>query len=58
MKRFNTGGPVHERPYYASMEHIITKAGVPYDATAGFDWDGALAGLLKNAGPGILTYQI
>ena len=47
LKRFNTGGPVHERPYYASMEHIITKAGVPYDATAGLT-DGALAGLLKK----------
>ena len=47
LKRFNTGGPVHERPYYASMEHIITKAGVPYDATSGLT-DGALAGLLKK----------
>ena len=23
-----------ERPYFASMEHIVTRAGVPYDATA------------------------
>lgn len=33
--KFNTGEAVKERPYYASMEHIITKMGVPYDATAG-----------------------
>lgn len=32
--RFNNHEIVKERPYYASMEHIITKAGVPYDATA------------------------
>lgn len=31
--KFNSGGTVKERPYYASMEHIITKIGVPYDAT-------------------------
>jgi hypothetical protein len=31
---FNSGDLVKERPYYASMEHIITKSGVPYDATA------------------------
>ena len=47
LKRFNIGGPVNERPYYASMEHIMTKAGVPYDATSGLT-DGALAGLLKK----------
>lgn len=33
--RFDLGEEVKERPYYASMEHIITKMGVPYDATAG-----------------------
>lgn len=33
--KFNSGEAVNERPYYASMEHIITKMGVPYDATAG-----------------------
>lgn len=33
--KFNSGEAVKERPYYASMEHIITKMGVPYDATAG-----------------------
>lgn len=33
--KFNSGETVKERPYYASMEHIITKMGVPYDATAG-----------------------
>ena len=32
--KFNTGGIVKERPYYASMDHIVTKTGVPYDATA------------------------
>lgn len=32
--KFNSGGVVKEKPYYASMEHIITKMGVPYDATA------------------------
>lgn len=32
--KFNSGERVNERPYYASMEHIITKMGVPYDATA------------------------
>lgn len=34
LRKFNNGGAVRERPYYASMEHIITKMGVPYDATA------------------------
>ena len=33
--KFNSGAPIKERPYYASMEHIITKMGVPYDATSG-----------------------
>ncbi len=32
--KFNSGVGVQEKPYYASMEHIITKMGVPYDATA------------------------
>lgn len=32
--KFNSGEGVQEKPYYASMEHIITKVGVPYDATA------------------------
>lgn len=32
--RFQTGALAPEEPYYASMEHIITKMGVPYDATA------------------------
>ncbi len=34
LKRFNSGEIVEERPYYASMEHIVTKMGVPYDATS------------------------
>ena len=32
--KFNSGEATKEKPYYASMEHIITKTGVPYDATA------------------------
>ena len=28
------GQNAEERPYFASMEHIVTRAGVPYDATA------------------------
>lgn len=32
--KFKNGGSIQDRPYYASMEHIITKMGVPYDATA------------------------
>lgn len=32
--KFNTGLGIQERPYYASIEHIVTRAGVPYDATA------------------------
>lgn len=32
--KFNTEGVAVEKPYYASMEHIVTKMGVPYDATA------------------------
>lgn len=32
--KFNSRECVKERPYYASMEHIITRLGVPYDATA------------------------
>ena len=35
LRKFYNGGSVKERPYYASMEHIITRIGVPYDATAG-----------------------
>lgn len=31
------GSFVDERPFYASMEHIVTKPGVPYDATNTFD---------------------
>lgn len=34
LRRFNNGGVIQERPYYASMDHIIAKMGVPYDATA------------------------
>ncbi len=33
LKKFNSNGDVKDEPYYASLEHIITKAGVPYDAT-------------------------
>lgn len=34
LRKFGSGEIVKERPYYASMEHIISKMGVPYDATA------------------------
>lgn len=45
--KFNVGEATNERPYYASMEHIITRAGVPYDATAGLT-DKTLATLVKK----------
>lgn len=32
--KFKNGGSIEDRPYYASMAHIITRIGVPYDATA------------------------
>lgn len=31
--KFSKGDSVREKPYYASMEHIITRKTVPYDAT-------------------------
>lgn len=31
---FDPGAPAKEHPYYASMEHILSTPGVPYDATA------------------------
>ena len=53
-----------ERPYFASMEHIVTRAGVPYDATAplssksirqlldkDFDWTYSPDELLPNESP-------
>lgn len=53
-----------ERPYFASMEHIVTRAGVPYDATAplssksirqlldkDFDWAYSPDELLPNESP-------
>lgn len=33
LNRFNSHTGIQEKPYYASIEHIVTKAGVPYDAT-------------------------
>lgn len=45
--KFNSGDVVKERPYYASMEHIITKMGVPYDATAGLT-EKSLSTLVKK----------
>jgi hypothetical protein len=45
--KFNSGEVVKERPYYASMEHIITKMGVPYDATAGLT-EKSLSTLVKK----------
>ena len=37
LKNFNPGDILEEKPYYASMKHIIERKGVPYDATASFD---------------------
>lgn len=34
LEKFDSGSPVKEKPYYASMEHIISTPSVPYDATA------------------------
>lgn len=45
--KFNPGGDVTEKPYYASMEHIITRTGVPYDATAPLT-EKAIDSLLKK----------
>lgn len=39
LKLFGNGEMKQERPYYASMEHIVTKMGVPYDATANLTKD-------------------
>lgn len=48
--KFNSGEAVKERPYYASMEHIITKMGVPYDATAGLTEKSISTLMKKNRG--------
>ncbi len=37
LKKLYDGKFVDERPFYASMEHIVTTTGVPYDATNPFD---------------------
>lgn len=34
LKRFDNGQLINERPYYASLNHIISRHGVPYDATS------------------------
>ena len=34
--RFNSGEDIKDGPYYASMNHIVTKMGVPYDASSIF----------------------
>lgn len=34
LKKFDTDNIVKEKPYYASVKHIISRDGVPYDATA------------------------
>lgn len=47
MKNFNVGDIFDEKPYYASMKHIIGRPGVPYDATAPFDRS-AIERLLKK----------
>lgn len=43
--KFHSEANMTEKPYYASMEHIITKTGVPYDATAGLSKE-SLTGLI------------
>lgn len=61
LKQFNSGTGISEKPYYASMEHIITKTGVPYDATVfltekslqqmfgkGREWDFNLEDMILN----------
>lgn len=66
--KFNSGTGISEAPYYASMEHIITKAGVPYDATAsltekslqqmlgkGREWDFNLEDMIPNEKLGLFT---
>lgn len=37
LKKLYDGKFVDERPFYASMEHIVTTPGVPYDAQNSFD---------------------
>lgn len=34
LENLRDGVDIVDRPYYASLEHIVTKKGVPYDATA------------------------
>ena len=59
--KFNPGELMAEAPYYASLEHIISRPGVPYDATAtlteksiltmmgkGRTWDFDLAEMIPN----------
>ena len=48
LEKFNSGTVVNEQPYYASMEHIITKMGVPYDATASLTNESILRMLGKD----------
>ena len=47
LERFNSGGITGERPYYASLDHIITNLGVPYDATASLSKE-AVERIMKN----------
>ena len=47
LEKLNTGEVVKERPYYASMEHIVAKMGVPYDANSGLS-EKALANMIKK----------
>ena len=66
--KFNSGTGISEAPYYASMEHIITKMGVPYDATAsltekslqqmlgkGREWDFNLEDMIPNEKLGLFS---
>lgn len=45
--KLNNGKSISERPYYASMEHIVSTQGVPYDATSPLT-EKALARMLKR----------
>lgn len=47
LEKLNSGEIVKEKPYYASMEHIVTKMGVPYDATSVLS-EKVLANMIKK----------
>ena len=68
LKGFSGENPSQERPYYASLEHIITVLGVPYDATSslsreaiakitskGHTWDYDIEALIPQIKPELGT---